>query len=143
MRVNTSKRIELLDITDMVASEVRSSGIQDGVCVIRTSHTTTSVVINENESGLVSDILSMVEKLIPSCAGYRHDRIDNNADAHLRSVLLGNSEIVPVREGKLFLGTWQSIFLVELDGPRKRTVDVIIIPVEVDCSESEKDISMH
>lgn len=128
MQVNTSKRTELIDITEMVASEVKNTGIDNGICIIRTAHTTTSIVINENETGLVSDIIGMLERIVPSHAGYNHDRIDNNADSHLRSALLGSSEMVPVKNGRLSLGTWQSIFLAELDGPRKRNVDVIVIP---------------
>ncbi|MBP2030546.1 secondary thiamine-phosphate synthase enzyme [Methanohalophilus levihalophilus] len=88
MQVNTSKKTELIDITEMVSSEVESAGIGDGMCVIRTAHTTTSILINENEAGLVSDIIGMLERIVPSNAGYNHDRIDNNADSHLRSILL-------------------------------------------------------
>ncbi|OJH50110.1 hypothetical protein MPF_0905 [Methanohalophilus portucalensis FDF-1] len=70
--------------------------------------------------------MELLERLVPSNADYYHDRIDNNADAHLRAVLLGNSETMPVRKGDLELGTWQSIFFVELDGPRKRDVGIVV-----------------
>jgi secondary thiamine-phosphate synthase enzyme len=115
-----------VDITDKISSVVRSSNIDEGMCTISTSHTTCAIIVNENESGLVSDIMELLEKLIPSNANYYHDRIDNNADAHLRAVLLGNSEMMPVRKGDLELGTWQSIFFVELDGPRNRNVDIAV-----------------
>jgi secondary thiamine-phosphate synthase enzyme len=84
-------------------------------------------MINENESGLVSDIMQLLEKLVPAHAGYLHDRIDNNADAHLKATLLGSSETIPVVNGELLLGTWQSIFLAEFDGPRAREINVTVI----------------
>ncbi|WP_319507694.1 secondary thiamine-phosphate synthase enzyme YjbQ [uncultured Methanolobus sp.] len=127
MQVQTGKRIELIDITDRIRKHVSESGIQNGICVLSTKHTTTSIIVNENESGLVSDILKLLEKLVPPHAGYAHDRIDNNADSHLKAVLLGNSETIPVINGKPFLGTWQSIFLAELDGPRTREITVTVI----------------
>lgn len=127
MQLNTSKRTELIDITDHVKRHVTESGVQEGLCVVSTMHTTAALIVNENEQGLVMDVLSILEKIVPAGAGYRHDRIDNNADAHLRAVLLGNSKCIPVRGGRIVLGTWQSIFLAELDGPRKRTVDITVI----------------
>jgi len=69
----------------------------------------------------------MLEKLIPHDQNYAHDRIDNNAHSHLRAILLGRSEIIPVEDGHLVLGTWQSIFFVELDGPRSRTINIKIL----------------
>lgn len=127
MQIRTGKRIELIDITDWVREQVAESGVEHGICVISTKHTTTSVIVNENESGLVSDILALLEKLVPAHAGYAHDRIDNNADAHLKAVLLGNSETLPIVEGKLLLGIWQSVFLAEFDGPRSREINVAVI----------------
>lgn len=127
MQVNTSKRTELIDITGHVRRHVTESGVQNGICAVSTMHTTTAIIVNENETGLVADILSLIGRIVPEGAGYQHDRIDNNADAHLRAVMLGNSESIPVREGKIVLGTWQSVFLAELDGPRKRTVDITVV----------------
>ncbi len=124
MNIRTSERVELVDITEEVKSEVQKSGIVNGICVISTSHTTTAIILNENETGLRHDILDFLEKLIPPSAGYRHDRIDNNADAHLKAVILGPSETIPVMGGELVLGIWQRIFFVELDGPRQRTVNI-------------------
>ncbi len=127
MNIRTSKRTELVDITKEVKSEVRKSGIVKGICVVSTSHTTTAIMLNENETGLRNDILDCLEKLIPPSAGYQHDRIDNNADAHMKAVILGSSETIPVIGGGLVLGTWQSIFFVELDGPRQRTVNITLV----------------
>ena len=127
MDISTTARTELIDITDRVRAAVKESGIKDGICVISTRHTTGSIIVNENERGLRTDILDMLRSLIPENKSYAHNSIDNNADAHLRAVLLGMSETIPVEDGHLVLGTWQSIFFVELDGPRNRSVNVTIM----------------
>lgn len=127
LKIETSKRIELVDITSEIQEEVRKSEIPEGICLISTRHTTAGIIVNENESGLKEDILNLLDKLVPTSAGYRHDRIDNNADSHLRAVLLGASEALPILEGKLELGTWQRIFFAEMDGPRNRTIDITLL----------------
>ena len=127
IEIKTGKRVDVVDITSKVKEEVRNGGVSDGVAIVYSKHTTTAITINENESGLKEDILNMLEKIIPAGAGYRHDRIDNNADAHLRAILVGNSVTVPVSGGNLDLGTWQSILFIELDGPRSRRVGVKVI----------------
>ncbi|WP_406661501.1 secondary thiamine-phosphate synthase enzyme YjbQ [Methanolobus sp. ZRKC3] len=127
MKIETSRRVELIDITDVVKEAVETSDILNGICVISTTHTTTSIIVNENESGLRDDILNLLERLVPPSAGYQHDRIDDNADSHLKAVLLGSSEAIPIIDGKLVLGTWQSIFFAEMDGPRHRKVNIMII----------------
>ena len=127
LKIETSKRIELIDITSEVQEEIMKSEVSEGICIISTRHTTAGIIINENESGLKEDILALLKKLVPTDAGYMHDRIDNNADSHLRAVLLGASETLPVSEGKLELGTWQRIFFAEMDGPRSRTVNITLL----------------
>jgi len=127
MEIQTKTRTELIDITDRVRAVVKESGIKDGICVISTRHTTSGVIVNENERGLRADILDLLDGLVPENKKYAHNSIDNNADAHLRAVLLGMSETIPIEDGYLVLGTWQSIFFVELDGPRNRKVHVKII----------------
>ncbi len=127
MDIKTTSRTELIDITDRVRALVKESGVKDGICIISTRHTTSGIIINENERGLRTDILDMLESLVPENKNYAHNQIDNNADAHLRAVLLGTSAVVPVEDGHLVLGTWQSIFFVELDGPRTRSVNVKIM----------------
>jgi len=123
IQVDTRRRVEIVDITHEVQRVV--SG--DGLAVVYTPHTTTAVIINEAESGLLRDIVETLAKLIPTAAGYEHDRTDNNADAHLRAIVLGNAVVVPVENGRLALGTWQRILFVELDGPRKRRVYVKLL----------------
>jgi secondary thiamine-phosphate synthase enzyme len=127
MRIDTNRAVELIDITDDVLAEVYKSSIQNGICLVSTTHTTTAIIINENEPGLLSDMFNLLNKLVPPGAGYNHDRIDNNADSHLRAMLLGSSETVPIVDGKLVLGTWQRIFFVELDGPRQRKVSITLV----------------
>ena len=127
LKIETSKRIELIDITSEIQEEIMKSEVSEGICIISTGHTTAGIVINENESGLKEDILALLKKLVPTDAGYMHDRIDNNADSHLRAMLLGASETLPVSEGKLELGTWQRIFFAEMDGPRSRTVNITLL----------------
>ncbi|RLF88570.1 YjbQ family protein [Thermococci archaeon] len=124
VRVTTSKEIEIIDITEKIREIVRKSGVEDGIVVVFTRHTTSGIIINENESGLISDLEKTLEKLIPKGAGYSHDRVDNNAHSHLRAIILGSSVVIPVENGRLALGTWQSVLFVELDGPRTREIYV-------------------
>ncbi len=120
--VETKKETEIIDITNEVVKFVEKSGVRNGFVSVHTMHTTTGIYVNENETGLKGDILDVLEKLVPKGAGYKHDNIDRNAHAHIRAVLLGHSRIFPVVDGKLKIGTWQSILFVEFDGPRKRRI---------------------
>lgn len=124
--VKTENRIEWVDITKSIQEIVKTSKILDGTVAIFTKHTTTGITINEHESGLLQDLLSKLSELIPRGAGYLHDRIDDNADSHLKSSILGNSAIIPVVGGSPALGTWQSVLFGEFDGPRTRTVLVVV-----------------
>ncbi len=128
--VHTSTRVEMVDITRLVEETVRSSALQEGLVNIYSRHSTSAVVINENEAGLVEDFLVALEKLVPTGAGYLHDRIDNNADSHIRGFLVGGSQTLPFADGRLMLGTWQSIFFVELDGPRHRKLTVTVLGLD-------------
>jgi len=128
IEIKTNKRVEIIDITDEVRRIVEKSEVKEGIAVVYTTHTTTAIIINENESRLKEDILNILEKLVPTKAGYKHDEIDNNADSHLRAILLGNSVIIPIENGRLCLGTWQRIMFIELDGPRSRRVLVKVVP---------------
>lgn len=122
--VRTQRTQELVDITKPVADVVRQSGVTDGICLVYVPHATAAVVINENaDPNVCEDILEALGRMVPE-GRWRHDRIDNNAAAHIKATILGPSEAVPVRGGGLRLGTWQSLMLVELDGPRDRSVIV-------------------
>jgi secondary thiamine-phosphate synthase enzyme len=124
LTIRTRKTQEMLDITSQVAEVVRRSGVTNGLCLVYVPHATAAIVINENaDPNVCEDILDALGRMVPEGA-WRHDRVDNNAAAHIKATILGPSQAVPVREGGLRLGTWQSVMLVELDGPRDRTVIV-------------------
>lgn len=120
--LSTSRRLDLVDITEEVLNYVEECDVKSGICTVNSLHSTSAIVVNENESGLKEDILSKVEEEFPRGAEWHHDRVDDNADAHLASVFLGHSKTFPIRDGKLVRGTWQNIFFLELDGPRIRRV---------------------
>jgi secondary thiamine-phosphate synthase enzyme len=128
IEIDTGKPVDVVDITDHVAQALRESGIENGICLVYTLHTTTGLTVNEADGALIEDILNLLERIAPRGAGYRHDRGDGNAHAHLRAILLGSSVVIPVERMRLALGTWQRILFFELDGPRRRSVFVRIIP---------------
>jgi secondary thiamine-phosphate synthase enzyme len=123
INVKSKSRIEFIDITEMVQDVVKESGIAKGVCFLFVPHTTAGITINEGADPSVQrDILNSLNRLIPHELNYFHR--EGNADAHIKSTLVGTSVHVIVEEGKLLLGTWQSIFFCEFDGPRHRRVAV-------------------
>lgn len=119
--VRTDRRLQILDVTDQIRDLVPADA--DGTVTIVSQHTTAAVIVNEAESRLLEDIEEFLANLVLD-EGWAHDEIDDNADAHLRASLLGPSETIPVADGRLQLGTWQSVLLVECDGPRSRTLAV-------------------
>jgi secondary thiamine-phosphate synthase enzyme len=120
--VSTDRRTQVVDVTDRVREAVPDG--HDGTCTVYVRHTTAGIVVNEAELRLLADVERFVSDLAPD-DGWRHDEIDDNADSHLRALLLGPSVTLPVRNGRIDLGTWQSVLLVECDGPRSRTVQVV------------------
>ncbi|MGC9105353.1 MAG: secondary thiamine-phosphate synthase enzyme YjbQ [Thermoprotei archaeon] len=120
----TRSRFDDIDITDHVKREVEGS-INDGVLFVVSRHTTCTVIINEAEEGLMKDYLEWAKKLVPPEGHFYHNQIDNNGHAHVLSMLIGNARVVPIRDGRLDLGTWQRIILLEFDGPRTRYIDLI------------------
>jgi secondary thiamine-phosphate synthase enzyme len=122
IKVETNERIQLIDITNQVEKFVKESEIKNGLCLISSLHSTTAIIINENESGLIQDILYEVQKVFPKDEKWLHNRIDDNADSHLASAFIGSSKTFPIKDGKIIRGTWQNIFLLELDGPRIRRI---------------------
>ena len=116
--IPTRSRRELVDITQRVEKIVGESGIENGMCLVHSLHSTTGIVINEHEEGLMDDILTKIASDYENGKNWLHDRIDNNADAHLASTSTGPSKVMPVKGKHLLRGTWQNIFLLELDGPR-------------------------
>jgi secondary thiamine-phosphate synthase enzyme len=118
--LHSSERRQLIDITAQVLSFAEEVRVKNGICVISVPHATAAVIANEHESGLMQDILTKIEALFPESSRYGHNAIDDNADAHLAATFLGHSRMFPIVDGRLVRGTWQSIFLIELDGPRSR-----------------------
>ena len=119
--VSTESRVDVVDVTDRVREALPDG--HGGTATAFVKHTTAGVVLNEAEPRLVEDVEEFVASLAPQ-GEWRHDELDGNADAHLRSMLLGRSVTVPVQDGDPVLGTWQSVLFVECDGPRERTVVV-------------------
>ena len=125
LKINTNKNFEIIDITSKVNELI---DIEEGIISIFSKHSTSAVVVNENESGLLNDLEFTLSNLVTDEFSYQHDRIDNNAKSHLKSFLLSSSECLPIKNSKLDLGTWQSVFFIELDGPRhSRTLTLTMV----------------
>jgi len=125
--LSTTKKQELIDITDKINSIIKKSKVKNGLCNIFVAHATAAIIINENwDPNICLDLIDCLNKLIPSGI-WRHDNVDNNADAHIKSAILGPSETVPVKDGKLDLGRWQSLQFSELDGPRSNRKIVVTV----------------
>ena len=123
LTVETNSQTECIGITDRVAATLPDNA--DGVCTVFSQHTTMGVVVNEAESRLLDDLAAALDDLIPD-SGWQHDEIDDNADSHVRAMLVGESVTVPVADGTPQLGRWQSILAVECDGPRSRTLTLCV-----------------
>lgn len=135
LAVRTSERFAFVDLTTQVAEAVLAAGVGTGVAHVHTCHTTTGLVLNENEPLLLGDLRRTLERLVPEHAAYAHDDIGRrgcppeeprNGAAHCRALLLPSSQCLPIRHGRLALGRWQSLFLVELDGPRQRMLRLTV-----------------
>lgn len=125
LKIDTNKNFEIIDITTKINEFI---DINEGIISIFSRHSTSAIVVNENESGLLKDLEFTLDNLITDKYSYSHDRIDDNARSHLKSFLLSSSESLPIKNGKLDLGTWQSVFFIELDGPRRsRTITLTMV----------------
>lgn len=126
--VNTQDRNQILDITQKVNAVLRESGVLEGQLAVYTPHATAAIAINENDDpNIGADLLRALSKMVAEHDGWLHDRVDNNAAAHIKSALVGPSETVPIVQGNLCLGTWQNVFLCEFDGPRNQRRVVVSI----------------
>jgi secondary thiamine-phosphate synthase enzyme len=127
INVRTNSQTEMIDITDLVQAIISESKINSGICVVFTPHTTAAVTINENaDPDVPHDIINALEKTLPQSVQYMHS--EGNSPAHVKSSLVGASELVLVENGRLVLGTWQAIFFCEFDGPRQRKIIVKFLP---------------
>jgi secondary thiamine-phosphate synthase enzyme len=118
LEVSTQRERELVDITELVRAEVGRSGIRDGTCALYAQGATAALMVQENDDpNITLDVLDCLEGIAPA-GRWRHDRVDNNGSAHIQAGIVGPSEVIPVRDGRLALSTWQNIFLCDFDGPR-------------------------
>ena len=126
LKISSSSNFQIMDITrDIVAilnETSKENKIENGIVNIFTKHSTSAIRVNENEKGLLLDFEKVLKDIVKEKDNYKHDFIDNNAASHMRAFLLGSSETIPIVDGRLDLGTWQSIFFVELDGPRSNRI---------------------
>jgi secondary thiamine-phosphate synthase enzyme len=134
--VDTDPGIGIYDMTPRLRELLAGSGIRNGFCIVSSRHTTTALAINEHEARLLEDIRIFLERLVPADAGYKHNDIHlrdcdpdepENAHSHIMAMLLGSSEAIPVVDGELALGTWQSLLFFDLDGPRSRILNVQLV----------------
>ena len=125
--VKTGARTEIKDITAEINRLVQRAGVESGLCCLYVPHTTAGILVNESaDPDVAVDIGNALDRLVPRDAGYHH--YEGNADSHVKSSLVGVSEMIPIEGGRLALGRWQGVFFCEFDGPRQRQVKVKILP---------------
>jgi secondary thiamine-phosphate synthase enzyme len=130
LTVPTGGQVSVENVTGEINSVIAELAVDSGICLISTPHTTCGLIVNEDETGLIHDLTRLVEEVLAplrKAGTFRHDRVDNNAQAHLTSSLLGTSIALPIEGRNLRLGTWQNVFLVECDGPRRRSIDITVV----------------
>ncbi len=128
LHIRTTAAKEIVDLTDRLQTVIRKANLQEGLCVLFVTHTTAAITTGEIGEGTDDDLLEVVEEMIPRIR-FQHAHNPAHAWSHMASSILGPSLTVPVSAGKPVLGTWQSVMLIELDGPRERTVHVTMLPV--------------
>jgi secondary thiamine-phosphate synthase enzyme len=134
LTVKTHKRVELVDITRQVQKAITNHGIDSGLCMVYVPHTTAAVTINESaDPDVARDIVMALDRLVPADLPFRHG--EGNSDAHVKSSLLGASELVAVKGGRLVLGTWQGLFFCEFDGPRTRRCHIHLLTEDRDTDK--------
>jgi secondary thiamine-phosphate synthase enzyme len=131
IRVKTNSQTEMIDITGDVRAALQAEDFSEGICMLYVPHTTAAVTINESADPSVRrDILMVLNQMVPWKADYRH--MEGNSPAHVKTSLVGSSELVSVEEGRMVLGTWQGIFFCEFDGPRTRKLILKLIPTSAE-----------
>jgi secondary thiamine-phosphate synthase enzyme len=127
IKLRTSRRTEMQNVTEQVAKAVRDSGCAQGVCYLYVPHTTAGVIINEGyDPDVARDMEGALDRLVPDSPHFKHS--EGNSDSHIKTALIGSSQIVWIEHGRLVLGRWQQIFFAEFDGPRSRELHVKIVP---------------
>jgi secondary thiamine-phosphate synthase enzyme len=126
LSVKTERRTQLVDVTVRVQKAVAASGVASGICYLYVPHTTAAITINEcADPDVAHDVEGALDRLVPAAGPYRHS--EGNSDSHVKSVLVGASQIIHVEGGKLVLGRWQGVFFCEFDGPRERRLQVKVV----------------
>lgn len=125
--LETNEKIELINITKTIQEIISKNNITNGAVIIHTKHTTSGIIINEDEEGLKKDYINFLKQTVP-IANYYHDKIDNNGRSHIQALLTHSNQDIPIIDGRISLGIWQSIFFIELDGPRpNRKINITLI----------------
>ncbi len=126
--ITTDERYEIRDVTDEIAGIVSDAAIVEGMVLVSAMHITASIFVNDHEPGLWSDIMTWLEELAPARPGYKHHETgEDNADAHLKRVLLGQQVMLPITGGKLDLGPWERVHYGEFDGQRRKRVVIKVM----------------
>lgn len=127
---NTKERREIIHITKQVEDIIKKSGIKDGFCLVSSMHTTASVFVNDNESGLHRDLLEVLDRIAPPEKDWRHNATgEDNGNAHIKSMLMNHQVFIPISNGRFDAGPWQRIFYGEWDGQRKKGVLVKVVGI--------------
>lgn len=127
LKIYTKEREEIIDLTSKIKDIIKKTKIKEGLCVIYVPHATAAVTINENyDPAVCKDFLEALKKIAPKGI-WKHDKIDENGDAHIKAAIIGPSEVIPIKNSQILLGKWQGVMFCEFDGPRERR---IIITVE-------------
>ncbi len=130
LEVSTQRERELVDITELVRTEVRRAGVLQGTCSLFAQGATAALMVQENDDpNITLDVLDCLEGIAPH-GRWRHDRVDDNGSAHIQAGLVGPSQVIPIRDGHLALSTWQNVFLCDFDGPRRRRTVLVTIQGE-------------
>ena len=125
---NTKNRREIINITQQVDQIIKKSGVKEGLCLVSSMHTTASILVNDDESGLHKDLLELMDGIAPPEKDYRHHATgEDNGNAHLKCMLMNQSAVIPVTDGRFDDGPWQRIFYAEWDGQRKKRLLVKVI----------------
>ncbi|MFW6311353.1 MAG: secondary thiamine-phosphate synthase enzyme YjbQ [Nanoarchaeota archaeon] len=124
--IKTTSKYQTIDITKKIKQIVKDSKQDSSICLVYVPHATASIIINENwDPNIGNDVLNALKKQIPENI-WRHDEIDGNGAAHIKAAIVGPSEMIPIKNKELLLGTWQNIMLADFDGPKKRTIYLVL-----------------
>jgi conserved hypothetical protein TIGR00149 len=127
VEARSRSRFDIVDVTGEVVRWLTQVKARNGVLVAYTPHTTAALAINENEEGLLEDIVEFLKELTKPERRWKHNIVDDNAHAHLGNVVVGGDKVIPVSNGNLTLGTWQKLLLIEMDGPRVRRINLVYV----------------